>query len=173
MTTTEFELGWDSESQLPDGNDLATLVEQVWSSYLDGDIAVLGVSTGSAPSALESENHVVGTVSIHGSWSGHLSLTVSHACAELIAAEMFQLAAETITPSEIVDALGELANILGGNIKAAVPQPSALSLPQVVVDARSLTLYRARHVATAHLEWQGNPIVLSLWDATGTGGSRS
>ena len=37
---------------------------------------------------------------------------------------------------DIDDALGELANVVGGNVKAVLPGPSALGLPEVGVRPR-------------------------------------
>ena len=38
-----------------------------------------------------------------------------------------------MTTADIADALGELANIIGGNVKSLLPEPCALSLPHVLV----------------------------------------
>ena len=47
-----------------------------------------------------------------------------------------------IDDEDIEDALGELANVVGGNVKAVLPGPSALGLPEVGVRPRR----RLRHL---------------------------
>ena len=44
---------------------------------------------------------------------------------------MFGVDPESISVEQVEDALGELANMTGGNFKSLVPGPSVLSLPRV------------------------------------------
>ena len=44
---------------------------------------------------------------------------------------MFGSAPDVVTDAEVVDALGELTNMIGGNVKSLLPAPSQLSLPMV------------------------------------------
>jgi chemotaxis protein CheX len=48
---------------------------------------------------------------------------------------MFDLEPEAVTLDETRDALGELTNMMGGNLKALLPGPSRLSLPTVVEES--------------------------------------
>ena len=45
---------------------------------------------------------------------------------------MFGLGSEAADPEAVRNALGELTNMLGGNLKALLPGPSHLGLPTVV-----------------------------------------
>ena len=49
--------------------------------------------------------------------------------AERLACVMFQV--DEASPEEVRDLLGEMANLVGGNIKGMLPGPSRLSLPVV------------------------------------------
>lgn len=76
-------------------------------------------------------------VSMRGSVeiSGTTQMTVSVDCSEVLArrlgAAMFDVDEEALSIEDVVDALGEVANIIGGNIKALLPGPSELGLPTV------------------------------------------
>ena len=70
-------------------------------------------------------------VSISGAWAGSVMIGCSEGLAKHAAGTMFDIPPENTTSSDVADAVGELANVLGGNVKGLVPGPSALSLPTV------------------------------------------
>jgi chemotaxis protein CheX len=62
--------------------------------------------------------------------------------------------------------LGELANIVGGNVKAMLPAGALLSLPQVVLAPESATKYpNAARVTGLYGLWEGEPISVSMWQS--------
>ena len=44
---------------------------------------------------------------------------------------MFDVEIEEVSPADVLDAVGELVNIVGGNLKGMLPSPTGLSLPSV------------------------------------------
>ena len=44
---------------------------------------------------------------------------------------MFGMEPDEVSADEVADAVGELTNMVGGNIKSLLPEPSLLSLPTV------------------------------------------
>ena len=78
------------------------------------------------------ERAVSAFVYINGAWNGAVELDCGLEFATQAARIMFSLGAETPTTSDIQDTMGELANMIGGNIKGLCPQTSRLSLPVVV-----------------------------------------
>ena len=62
--------------------------------------------------------------------------------------------------SEVVDALGEIANMVGGNVKSMLPGPSTLSLPSVVQG--QLSVPGTRMVREVQLSWRAQPLFVSL-----------
>ena len=69
------------------------------------------------------------SVRITGAWDGKVRLLCPDPLARLIAGAIFQLDADKVGHDEIVDALSEITHIVGGNLKALLPQPVTLSLP--------------------------------------------
>jgi len=60
--------------------------------------------------------------------------------------------------------LGELANIVGGNVKAMLPAGAVLSLPQVVLAPESATEYpSAQQITRLYGLWDGEPVSISMW----------
>ncbi|MEO1527536.1 MAG: chemotaxis protein CheX [Planctomycetota bacterium] len=74
---------------------------------------------------------VQSSVRVSGDWSAHVVVTATRALATDIACAMFDLRPSNISEDEILDAIGEAANILGGNIKSEVGGTCELSIPRV------------------------------------------
>lgn len=74
---------------------------------------------------------LTGRVEIAGSFDGAVELTCSLPAARGIAAAMFATAKEDLDELAVADAIGELANIVGGGLKSLLAPPTSLSLPQV------------------------------------------
>ena len=104
--------------------DLLQLAADIWSS-------VLGLEIEPTQSKNDSSDRLTGCVQITGVWRGSVTLETSRGFARSAAASMFAVPEENVTSAEIIDALAELANMLGGNIKSLLPGPSFLALPSV------------------------------------------
>lgn len=106
----------------------------------------------------------VGCVTVSGEWQGSVLLACPAQLARMAASAMFDLPAEQLDDQEVADALGELTNMIGGNIKSLIPGPSRLSMPAVTVGA-SLTVRmpRAALVSTVSLACEGLPLTVSVW----------
>lgn len=151
---------------LPSPADLGEILGEVWSSFLDGDITALtGMGVDGIGDATDPA--MVASVSISGAWTGHLMIMAGSACAGEIAADMFQLAAGEVSTAEVADALGEIANMVGGSVKGMVGAPAALSLPQVVLDASALVNPDAHKVVSVRAQWHGHLLEVSLWERSG------
>jgi chemotaxis protein CheX len=143
-------------------NDLAEMLEQVWVSYLD--------PTGVSPLIPTGDNlqhsDVHSSVSITGSWTGHVVYASSTAAARRAAAAFMAVEPDEVSQEDVSDVLGELANIVGGNVKAMLPPGAHLSLPQVVLAPQSATTYpSAERVSSLYGVWDGEPVSISMWQS--------
>lgn len=141
--------------------DLLAITEQIWASYLDLDGASPFVRLSpAAPSA-----DVCASVSVTGAWRGHIVVTCSMGAARNVAGALLGIDLEDVTPEDVSDAVGELANIIGGNVKSLMPEPSALSLPVVLVDGN---VGWPSAIEVGHLagEWLGEPIAVQVLEST-------
>jgi chemotaxis protein CheX len=145
---------------VPTSADLAEMVEQVWSSYLDpeGVDPLIPMEDGD----LHSEVH--SSVSITGSWQGAVVYASSTSAARQAAAAFLAMEPDEVSAEDLSDVLGELANIVGGNVKAMLPPGCLLSLPQVVLAPDSATRYpSAVQVSGLHGIWKGEPVSVTMW----------
>jgi len=107
---------------------------------------------------------LTGYVQISGAWNGVFRLDCSFFLAHQIATIMFRFDPTQTSVEDIRDALGEMANITGGNVKGLLPEPSRLALPVVVVDgsSRALHLPGSQIITQMNLECEREPFRVTL-----------
>lgn len=107
--------------------DLREVVETVWTVTLGFEVLD---PLGSLPPP--PEQTWCGCIQVDGAWDGLVKLSMSEGLTRRAAAAMFGTPAESLSLDDLTDALGEITNMTGGNVKALLPGPSRLSLPSVV-----------------------------------------
>lgn len=106
---------------------------------------------------------LMGSVHLNGDWEGIITLTCSATLARQLAAILFGTEEQSTTAEQTQDMLGELANIVGGNIKGLLPAPSQLSLPAVTEGSDYLTLLPGGTVVSkVAFECLGEPMLVVL-----------
>jgi chemotaxis protein CheX len=84
------------------------------------------------------------------------------ALATLLTEAMFR-GDEPPTLEEVSDAMGELTNMVAGNTKALLPQPSAISLPTVAFGSHYEISVKGTHaVATVTFTCTSYPLAVSV-----------
>lgn len=109
--------------------DVVRLIDEIW-------LTTLGMATHQVDSndAIESGDGVTldGLINITGDYQATVALQVPRPLASKVASAMFRLGERTPRGEDMQDAIGELTNMLGGNLKAMMPGSCQLSLPAVV-----------------------------------------
>lgn len=104
---------------------------------------------------------VAAWVDLHGSWPGRASLETSSDTAAGLTRGLLRLPPDSaVTDDDLADALGEVANVVAGNVKALLPRHGTLGLPQV---APALPDDPAVPVHRVPLDWRGRSLVLTVW----------
>jgi chemotaxis protein CheX len=106
---------------LPPEELVVELTQMVWSTMLGRETEQTGTS---APPAITT------AVDIHGAWEGTIAMSFPKDLARRLATALDE-EAEPPSESEVTDALCEIVNMVGGNLKAVLPGPSQLSPPRV------------------------------------------
>jgi chemotaxis protein CheX len=141
-------------------DDLAEMVGQVWESYLDPE----GISPLIPTYDENQPSEVHSSVSISGSWTGHLVYACSNEAARRAAAAFLAMEVDEVSQEDLSDTLGELANIVGGNVKAMLPPGAFLSLPQVVLAPESTARFpNTERIGGVYGIWEGEPVSISMW----------
>jgi CheY-specific phosphatase CheX len=105
-------------------NDLARIAEEIcYSLFTDGV----------TPPAHTSDVTRVMTaiVDINGDWNGSVAVRCRRSIAEQIASVMFDSPAPDLSSEDVVDALGEFANMAAGAVKGMLDGEKYLGLPTV------------------------------------------
>ena len=105
-------------------DDLAEMVDQVWVSYLDPEGLNPLVPTGDRWPAI-ARCALVGVD--HRLLDGHVVYAARPQAARQAAAAFLAMEPDEVSPEDVSDVLGELANIVGGNVKAMLPPGCFLS----------------------------------------------
>lgn len=108
-------------------SEIVKITEGVFSTMLG--IEVRTSTPVEAPT--EATTMMTGVVTVTGTWSGAITVTCALEFAKHIACTMFGTDPGATTHAEISDAMGEMANMIGGNFKSLLPPPASLSLPSV------------------------------------------
>jgi len=74
--------------------------------------------------------HLMGSVGLSGAWNGRIEVRLAEGLARAATAAMLMQPAEEVSQSDALDAIREIANMIGGVIKSSLPRPCSLSLPE-------------------------------------------
>lgn len=112
---------------------------------------------------LSKEHPLISCIHITGDWNGTVVLHCSFMLARQITAIMFDVDIENITMDQIQDVLGELVNIIGGNVKSLLPLSCCLSLPVVVEDTDfTLKIPSTNIITRLGFECQGQSLMVMV-----------
>ncbi len=78
-------------------------------------------------------DQLMAAVRISGSWQATLQIYAPEKLARRIACAMFAQATDVLDDEDVLDAFGEVVNVIGGNVKGMIDQDCTLSLPCVGV----------------------------------------
>ncbi|MBI1314644.1 hypothetical protein GC176_25405 [bacterium] len=106
--------------------DLAEIASSLFNTMLGLPFA-LDVSSG----CFSSEEQLEANIRILGCWNAELRVRAPQELARRIACAMFDLNADDLTEADVRDALGEVANVIGGSVKGILNSDCDLTLPAV------------------------------------------
>lgn len=134
------------------------IAQDVWGSFLDMQLEP-GPDAG--PFAGRT---LTGCVTVSGEWQGSVFLECPAAHAQAAAEAMFAADPGSLSDEEVGDALGELTNMVGGNVKSLLPAPSKLSIPSVATgESISVRVPGAVLVDRVVLVCAAGPVSISVW----------
>jgi hypothetical protein len=143
--------------ELIDEPTVLSIAEEAWIALVGEDEVLVPVPEELPADALSSWVDVVGP------WTGSVVLsTGAQTAADLTRALLGSYAPELLEHEDVADAFGEIANVVGGNVKAALPGPSALSLPEV---GNPPAVRNPADVVRIDVLWRGQPVSISVQGA--------
>jgi chemotaxis protein CheX len=144
-------------TELIDDATVQSIAEEAWVALVGEDEILLPIP-GELPAELLSS-----WVDVVGPWTGSVVLTTGQqTAAELTRTLLGEHAPELLEHEDVADAFGEIANVVGGNVKAALPGPSALGLPEV---GDGPAVRNPGDVVRLDVLWRGQPLSISVQGA--------
>jgi chemotaxis protein CheX len=151
---------------VPTVKDLLVIMDQVWMSYLDPDGVDPLLPVDDQPVA----NDMRAWVAITGTWEGHVLVSCSRAQARNLAAAFLDMTPDEVTAEDVADVLGELANIVGGNLKSMLPPGCTLSTPSYVDQGEGpVPAPGAELVAELVGLWRNESLSVGMWQSRSEG----
>jgi chemotaxis protein CheX len=142
---------------LMDGATVEAIANEAWTALVGEDELLVPVA-----SDLPADT-VSAWVAVVGPWTGSVVLTAGRqTAADLTRALLGEAAPELLDHEDVADAFGEIANVVGGNVKAALPGPSTLGLPQV---GEAPAVRNPEDVCRLQVLWRSQPLVVSVQGA--------
>lgn len=140
--------------------EILEIAEATWQS-----IVGMQVSSGGGTATMPSpEGFLTGSVEISGAWNG---VVLMHGAEPLIreaAAVIFGSNGDEVSHQDQLDAMYELTNIIGGNIKSLLPEPCQLALPKVEsTTSDMLEVPGAERMSDLVFDCQGQSLYVSVW----------
>ncbi|WP_152192569.1 chemotaxis protein CheX [Georgenia satyanarayanai] len=136
---------------------VVAIAQDMFTAMIDGEPGLLTDRAGDVVLAAP----VRAWVEIQGEPAVRTVVATGRETADRIARALLALGpAEPVTVEDLRDALGEVANVIGGNLKGLMEGTDGLSLPVVSLDdtqpGGDLVWERA-------LQWHDAPLVISAW----------
>jgi chemotaxis protein CheX len=147
-----------------DEGDMTMIVESIFAELLGLSVQPAAPPAEPGPGGAR----LVGIVGISGAWHGTVSVTCDRELAVRIATAM--LDREPRDGAELADAIGEVANMTGGNVKALLPGPSLLSLPEMAEEGSPAATFLGDLVSRLAFAVDGSPLVVTVVERTGEDG---
>lgn len=138
--------------------DVATLVQEVGMALLDVSMVIV------EDPPHDNAQGATACVHVTGEWEGSVIVQASPRLSRDATAAMFDMPVDEVGDDEMADALGEVANIIGGSIKGLMPGSCRLSLPTVTLGPDSrMMVPGAELVHRVVLDVTGEHLAVALW----------
>jgi chemotaxis protein CheX len=138
--------------------EIGQYIESIWDSVLG-----LGVQSGGTDLPGQKSDYLTGCIQITGAWEGAVTLDCPTALARQAASILFGGQPAETTTEQVHDVVGELTNMIGGNLKALLPSPCYLCLPAVADGSDyALRVLGSRVVSRAGFECKDLPFLVTV-----------
>lgn len=138
--------------------EISQFVTDIWSTFL-------GTKASPTDEPFKPKgkgNTLAGCVQITGEWQGSVTLYAPKEIGKKIAATMYSLGEAEVDDQQVQDVVGEITNILAGNIKSILPAPCSISLPCVAVTDFNLHHPGSEMLTAVNFECEGLTFLVVL-----------
>jgi chemotaxis protein CheX len=145
-----------------DRDTVVDVMADVWTSFLADD-SLTEAFEELTPEGVE--DRVAASVHVDGPWTGVIVVSTTRRAGRHVAARLLAVEDAEVTDGDMNDAVGEVANVLGGNLKTLLPPPSSMSLPMVARGDSEVIPAGAVPILHVLLDWRGEPVEIGIWES--------
>jgi CheY-specific phosphatase CheX len=137
-----------------------------WEQMLMMQLTPIGGKGGTAPiRRCIGVRHVVGSCSLSGVWSGRIEVRLSRGLVLAATAAMLMQPEERVQDADTLDAAKEIANMIAGTLKSALPRPCAMSVPSAgMEDDDFCVLPRTENSVTVFFTHDSGELMVRVWE---------
>jgi CheY-specific phosphatase CheX len=108
--------------------------------------------------------HVVGSCDLAGVWVGRIEVRLSQGLAIEATAAMLMQSAASVEACDTIDATKEIANMIAGTIKSALPRPCTMTVPSANVETADFCIpQRTRDSVTVFFQHAAGELMIRVW----------
>ncbi len=141
-----------------DEQRILDITRDLWTTQLGLNLGL----AGAAGTRAEQDRTLASCVKISGTWQGTILLECSESVARHAAAMLFAADAEAASDEDVLDALGELADMFARKLRPLLPEESQLSRSEIIAADESLPGMRG--VSELRLSCEGRPVRIALFE---------
>jgi hypothetical protein len=109
--------------------------------------------------------HVVGSCDLSGVWCGRIEVRLSRGLALQATAAMLMQPAEQVQSADMLDATKEIANMVAGTLKSALPRPCAMTVPDAAVESGDFCIPpRTSDSVTVFFHHAAGELMVRVWE---------
>ena len=138
--------------------EISQFVTDTWSAFVSMQVA----PTDKPFVPQGKEDTLAGCVQITGKWQGTVTLYAPRELGKKIAANMYGLNETEVDNQQVQDIIGEITNIIAGNIKSLLPAPCSISLPSVAITDYDLHHPGSETVTAVNFDSEGLPFLVVM-----------
>jgi len=109
--------------------------------------------------------HVLASCELSGIWAGRIEVRLSSGLALSATAAMLMQSLDAVQPTDTLDAVQEIANMIAGTLKSALPRPCSLSVPSASLSSEDFcVLPRTHDTITVFFQHDSGMLMVRVWE---------
>ena len=112
-------------------------------------------------------NHLLAYCDLNGVWAGRIEVRLTLGLARHATSAMLMQPLEAVEPADTLDATKEIANMIAGTLKSALPRPCSMSVPSAQIEAGEFcVLPRTENIVTVFFHHAAGELMVRVRQRT-------
>ena len=109
--------------------------------------------------------HVAGSCDLSGTWSGRIEVRLSRGLAYRATSAMLMLAQDQVQAADMLDAVKEIANMIAGTLKSALPRPCTMTVPSAQIESSDFCILpQTEDSVTVFFRHSEGELMVRVWE---------